>query len=233
MLRNRKYTGKYYCGDRLCENTFPPIIDEKLYEKVQETLSKNQYFAGAQSAKQEYLLSGKAYCGVCKSSLVADSGTSKSGATYYYYACSNRKKNRACDKKNEKKDFIEWYIVEQTVNYLSNPQRVDLIAADIVAYYDNRTSENEIKRIKTDKKRIEQEIDNAVNYMIKGVTTDVLKTLDDKIVELTKQLNDLKNYQEELELEQKLKITKKHITDFIAEYIKGELHDKSQRKRLI
>lgn len=79
--------------------------------------------------------------------MVADGGTSKTGAVYHYYACTAKKKRRTCTKRNEKKDFLEWYATEQTVAYLSDPRRVALIADDVIAYYESRTDTSEIKRI--------------------------------------------------------------------------------------
>ncbi len=70
--------------------------------------------------------------------MVGDSGKGKTGAVYYYYTCSNRKKNggvKACPKKREDKGFIEWYVVEQTLKYVLDPERIALIAERVVAAY--------------------------------------------------------------------------------------------------
>ena len=233
LLKNAKYTGEFYTGDRLCVNTFPAIIEKPLFEKVQKRLAQNKYFSGAFSAKLDYLLQGKLYCGHCGASMVADGGTSRNGKKYHYYACTNKKKKHTCTKSNEHKDFLEWYATEQVVNYLSDPRRVDIIADDVIKYYQSRTDTSEIKRITAERTKTKREIDNAVNLMISGVDAATVRVLDTKIKELTALLADLDNHQAKLELEQGLKVTKQDIIAFVAEFIRGDLHNKDFQKRII
>lgn len=91
-LTNAKYTGEYYFGGRLCANTYPPIIDKILFAEVQKRLAKNKILAGANSAIEPYLLTGKAFCGHCGTAIVADGGTSCNGKKHYYYACKPEEK---------------------------------------------------------------------------------------------------------------------------------------------
>ena len=232
ILSNPKYTGSFYFGERLCTNTYPQIIDQLLFEKVQKRLSQNKYFSGANSAKIDYLLTGKLYCGHCGSPMVADGGTGKTGKTYHYYSCKASKKH-ACNKKREDKGFAEWYAVEQTQLYLSDPRRVNIIASDVIKYYESRTCNDELKRVQAERAKTQKEIDNAVNLLVSGVSPTVIKTLDKKITELTQLLNDLTIHQSKIELEQGLQITKDDIVSFIAEYIQGDPHDKDFQKRII
>lgn len=233
MLANRKYTGVFDFGGRVCAHTFPQIIDESTFDKVQARAAQNKYFSGANSARVEYLLQGKLFCGHCGKSMVADGGTGKLGTKYYYYACVGRKKHHACNKSNEKKEFLEWYAVEQCVAYLSDPRRVRVIADDIIKYYESRTSATEIKRLAAERVKVQKDIDNAVALMISGVSPEVVKSLDAKIVELTALLKDLSKHQAELELERGLQLSQNDIVDFVAEFIKGDLHDPTFQKRII
>lgn len=233
LLKNAKYTGEFYTGGRLCANTFPAIIDKPLFEKVQERLKSNKYFSGAFSAKLDYLLQGKLYCGHCGASMVADGGTSRNGKQYHYYACTQKKKKHTCTKSNEQKEFLEWYATEQTVAYLSDPRRVDIIASDVIKYYELRTDTKELKRLSAERTRVKKEIDNAVNLMVSGVDVATVRVLDAKIKELSALLSDLELHQTQLELEQGLKVTKRDIVAFVAEFIKGDLHDPKFQKRII
>ncbi|MGN1222468.1 MAG: recombinase family protein, partial [Christensenellales bacterium] len=185
MLANTKYIGKFMLGDRLCENTYPRIIDDKTFKAVQERLKINKHNAGANCAKQEYLLLGKAFCGLCGSTIRADGGTSVTGKKYRYYACTGKKKKHNCLKKNEKKDYLEWYVTDQTVKYLSDKKRVELIAKDVVDYFNDKTNSSQIKRLKQEHARVEKEIDNAVNAMVNTSSSVTHKKLDVKINELT------------------------------------------------
>lgn len=232
MLINPKYTGTYYFGNRICDKTYPPIVDKALFEKVQKRLESNKYFSGANSAKEPYLLTGKVWCGHCGSPMVADGGTGKLGKKYHYYACKNKKKH-ICDKKHEDKGFLEWYAVEQTVNYLKDARRVSIIADDVIRYYESRTNNTEIKRIAAEKQKVQKDIDNAVNAMVNTSSAATQKLLDKKIAELSTLLDDLSLHQSKLELERGLKITKQDIVVFVNEFIKGDLLDKDFQKRII
>lgn len=233
MLANAKYTGTFLFGGRVCAHTYPPIIDKATFEAAQQRAAANKYFSGANSAKITYLLQGKLFCGHCGASMIADGGTGKLGKTYHYYACSNRKKRHTCNKSNEGKDFLEWYATEQTVAYLSDSRRVGVIADDVIAYYEERTNDGEIKRLAAERVRVQREIDNAVNLLVSGVSPEVVKALDTKIVELKTLLNDLSERQAMLELERGLKVTREDIVAFVEEFIKGDLHDKDFQKRII
>ncbi len=233
ILPNAKYTGKFMFGGRLCENTYPQIIEQDVFDAVQKRAASNRHSSGANSARVPYLLQGKLFCGHCGAAMTADGGTGKLGVQYHYYACTTRKKKKTCQKFNEKKEFIEWYVCEQTIAYLSDPRRVEYIADDVVKYYESRTSQNEIKRIIAERVRVQKEIDNAVNLMVSGVDAVVVKVLNDKIVQLTTLLDDLTEQQSKLELEAGLKITRKDIISFVAEYIKGSSNDLDFKKRII
>lgn len=233
LLTNSKYTGTYYFGNRLCDKTYPAIIDKITFETVQKRLSQNKYFSGANSAKIKYLLQGKIYCGLCGASMVAYGGTSRVGTKYHYYACNNKTKKHTCAKKIEQKDFLEWYVVGQTVNYLKDPLRISIIADDVIAYYEARIDNAELKRVTAEKIKVQKEIDNAVNAMISTSNTATHKILDKKIAELSTLLDDLSLHQSKLELERGLKITKNDIIAFINEFTEGNLHDKNFQKRII
>ena len=62
-IKNPKYTGEFYFGERLCTNMYPPIIDKATFERVQQRLSDNRYFLGGkEKAVEPYLLIGKLFC---------------------------------------------------------------------------------------------------------------------------------------------------------------------------
>lgn len=232
MLVNSKYTGVYKFGDRLCSNTFPQIIDEQLFQKVQKRLQTNKQLAGKITAKERYLLTGKLYCGHCGEAMIADGGTSRNGKQYHYYACKNRKKH-ICDKKNEDKGFLEWYAVEQTIKYLRDPHRIKIIANDVVNHYELRTDSREIKRLQAEKIKVQKEIDNAVNLIINTSNPETQKILDNKIAELSTLLKDLSAHQTKLEFERKLHLVPDDIINFINEFLAGDILDKDFQKRII
>ena len=235
MLINKKYTGSYLFGDRVCENTYPQIIDKQTFDKVQKRLNENKYFAGTQSSKKEpYLLTGKLFCGYCGNNMIADSGRSCNGKMYQYYSCRAKKKRlHYCSKKNEDKGFCEWYVTERTVDFLKNSENVKIIANDIINYYEKNINNVEIKRIKNECSKTKKELDNALNLIINTKNKKLITMLENKITELSQKLEDLQIYQSKLELEYNLQISQDDIINFFNIYIKGNLLDKKFQKRII
>ena len=83
----------------------PAILDEATWKKAQ--LKRNKTAKHYEKSPVEYLLTGKAFCGECGCPLVGDSGTSKTGATHYYYSCQSHKRRGGCRKKSLRKDILE------------------------------------------------------------------------------------------------------------------------------
>lgn len=79
--------------------------------------------------------------------------------------CRRRKKERDCKKKNEKKDFIEWYVVEQTVEYVLTPERIEYIASELVAQYKKDCGIDRIKTYEKQLDRIKAEISRLVDTL--------------------------------------------------------------------
>ena len=160
-LRNKIYIGVFeYDGEELLD-ACPPLIDEKTFYLVQEKLSAKAKAPGTTKAIQEYLLQGKGFCGMCGARLKGESGTGKLGGKFYYYCCTNRKVNKACKKMNEKKGFLEWYVTEQTVEYVLTPERIDYIAARVVAAYDDEFNTGKIKEMESRILKLEGDIHKA------------------------------------------------------------------------
>ena len=86
-LSNAKYTGEFMHGQRLCANTYTAIIDKATFAKVQERLQQNKILAGANSAIEPYLLTGKAFCGHCGTAMIASGGARRVGKKHFHFLC--------------------------------------------------------------------------------------------------------------------------------------------------
>lgn len=116
ILRNERYIGVYRWHEILVPDGMPRIIDNELWESVQQKVNNNKK-AARPRVDVDFLLTGKIYCGSCGGNMIGDSGTSKTGAKHYYYSCSARKnKKNDCRKKSVKKEYIERCVVKYTVD---------------------------------------------------------------------------------------------------------------------
>ncbi|GHV35243.1 recombinase RecD [Clostridia bacterium] len=231
-LHNTKYIGKYMYGGQEVEGACDAIISEDVFNAVQERLNAVKHAPAAQKARQEYLLQGKAFCGHCGARLVGDAGTSKTGAMHFYYACGKRKKYHTCGKKNEKKDFLEWYVVEQTVEYVLTPSNIELIAASIVAEYENEFNDKRIKDLERQYKKLDNEANAAVDASLSAPAKARQKYFD-KIEVLETQKADIALNLTTLRIANGHRFTQEQITAWLKQFCRGEALDDEYQRRII
>ncbi len=231
-LKNAKYTGEYYFGERLCTKTYPAIIDKLTFAQVQERLAENKHLAGANSAVEPYLLTGKLYCGHCSTPMVADGGTSRSGKKHYYYACKKRKKGH-CDKARENKDELEKKVTQQVHDFLSEPKNAEKAAKDTIAYYDKRTGDDGLKSIETRIAQAQAQVEDLTNAFIEAKSPLLRAGIEKKMKDYETLLSDLQTHKAQIMLERGRKFTVKDILAFVAELLKGDPNDKDYQKQII
>ena len=232
-LTNQKYTGEFEFGGRPCNNMYPPIITKELFNAVQEKLSKNRYFlGGVATAREPYLLTGKLFCGKCNSELIADGGTSETGRQYNYYMCKGRRKKQ-CDKKREGKNVIEQAVTQAVVDFLSDAENLDKALDDVLKYYNTRTDEKNLKSIQTKIANIEKEIEEQSSAFIKAKSELLRNAIEKKMDEYEILLNDLKYQEAQLELERGYKLSREDLSEFIKEFLDGDVTDKEYQRKVI
>jgi DNA invertase Pin-like site-specific DNA recombinase len=231
-LCNEKYTGEFTFGGRVCANQYPPIIDKALFVEVQKRLVKNKILAGANSAIEPYLLTGKAFCGHCGTAMVSDGGTGKLGKKHYYYACKSKKKG-LCNKRRENKDVLELRITECVKDFLSDPQNTDCAASDVIAHYEQRTGGDGLRGIEVKIAHAKSEVEELTNAFIEAKSGLLRANIEKKMGELEILLNDLALQKSQIELERGLKITKGDMLAFIAGLLQGDPNDKEYQCKII
>ena len=232
ILKNKKYIGVYTHGGQDVAGGCEALIDEKTFLKVQEQLSKRKHAPAASKAVIEYLLQGKLYCGYCGFNMFGDSGRGRNGITYRYYACRRRKKERDCKKKNEKKDFIEWYVVEQTVEYVLTPERIEYIASELVAQYKKDCGIDRIKAYEKQLDRIKAEISRLVDTLA-VCPAAARQPIFDKMEQLDAEKQEVELDISKLRISAKIQISKEHIIDWLKQFCNGDALDVDFQKRII
>lgn len=231
FFANEKYIGKYVYDGEQRDGYYPPIIDEATFEKARARLMKNRHNA-APKAKIEYLLSGKLFCGHCGAAMLGDAGTSKQGNRHYYYTCGERKRKHTCNKKSEKKDYIEWYIVEQTLLYVLDPQRIEYIAGRIIDEYEKEFNSGIVGDLERRAKDAEKELDKATEAYIDAPPA-ARKRIADKINELDQRLKDINVDLIKMRVACDIRYTKDQIIAWIKSFANGDPLDLDFRKRII
>lgn len=230
-LACEKYIGVLDQSGIRTENGCPALIDKETFDKAQARIAENRHRGGKYKASVEYLLSGKLFCGYCGSSMQGVTGTGKGGNRWYYYSCFKRRKHE-CKKQHEKKDFIEWYVVEQTIEYVLTPARIKSISAAVVAQYDNEFNDGKVKELE---KRIAW-LDREIRKIVDGVL-DIPKSgrqpLYDKIEAYGAEKEDLEIDVAKLRIANEIRFTESDITAWLKQFCKGDLFDMDFRKKII
>ena len=234
ILKNRKYIGEYSADGVDYPDIYPQIVDTDLFEAVQRKIDANKRAPGAGKAKVDYLLQGKAYCGHCGAPLVGESGKSKTGAVHHYYACAVKKKSHGCKKKNERKQPLEYYIVERTVNYILTPERIDFVADALVKKYESDFNASGAANLEKTINRLDREISDAVdNLLVFTGNKPVQDKIAEKIETLSAQKQDAEADLATMRIAMKHALKKEDYVKWLSSFRGGDPLDEKYQKRII
>ncbi len=191
ILRNERYTGTYVYvkdatrnpkGKYVRHGTYdfdaviripggmPQIISPEDFNKVQAKMKERQHKAAKFSAKQEYLLSGKIFCGECESPYAGNSRRPRPDHPMYVsYKCTRRNQRDHCCKNQEiNRDKLERIVLDRLSNVLFNPDVIPRLVEEYNAYIENKTgsSRERLDTLRSELRIVERKITNAVNLMI-------------------------------------------------------------------
>ena len=236
ILRNKKYIGIYEFGEGEVVGGCDPIVDVEVFEKVQKVIESKAHGKSGDKAKEEYLLSGKLFCGLCGRKLNGNSNYNKKGVHYHYYQCMGRKLEKICEKKSEKKskkkEFLEWYVVEQTCEYVLRPDRIEYIAARIVARYDDEFNDKEIKAFEKQLAKVERDIKATVDDSIQA-PAEVKQHYYDKLAALTAQKSEIEHELTVLRIATRHRWQEDQIITWIKKFTVGDQLDPAFQRRII
>ena len=170
ILRNDKYIGTYTYGDFKVADAIPRIVTNEVFEAVQQVLKSHTH--ERRPAKEEFLLTGKLFCGTCKTQMIGTSGTSKTGAIHRYYTCANAiNRGGDCDRKNIQKDLIEDAVIAACRDALEEDTIEALV--EYVAKLNKADQESpEILRLQDEIKETEKRIEKLLDQMELGIDSE-------------------------------------------------------------
>lgn len=232
-LKCEKYIGILQQSGVRIEDGCPALIDKETFYKVQDRIAENQQLGKGNKATVDYLLRGKIFCGYCGSAMLGVSGKGKGGEQHYYYSCGERRRTHTCKKAHEKKDFIEWYIVEQTVEYVLAPTRLEEIARRVVAQYDSEFNNSKVKGLERYVTKLERDIDKAIDAMVEADSKAIRTRLSEKIDKLEAQKADAEIDLAKLRIANGIRYTAEDICVWMRQFCRGDLMDEEFRRRII
>lgn len=229
MLRNRRYLGEYRYRDIVTENAFPALIDQETFDKVQARMKANKKAPARSKSDEDFILTGKLVCGNCGALMVGDSGTSHTGATYYYYKCGHRKRKEGerCHMKAFRKELIESFVVKQALGYVLQDRVIAMLADALV---ENQKRENtHLPALQEELKKVNKKIDNIAAAIEEGIITQTTK---ERLTALEAQRDELQISIFEEETSHP-KLTKEYVVQWLESFKRHDLRDHKVQRQVI
>ena len=188
ILRNERYTGVYIYDDIRTEGGMPQIIERGVWEMVQRKLADRRATHRKHVSTDDYLLTGKLFCGHCLSQMVGVSGKGKLGTVYHYYSCMGKRLGIDCDKKNIRKDFIEEEVTRAVLECTLEDETIEWIADSIIDMAKQARAESKIEEYTKKLASTKKQIDNIIRAISFGIE---LEGISEKAQELQEEAKDL------------------------------------------
>ena len=188
ILSNERYRGIYIYGDVRKEGGIPRIISDELYFKVQEVITTKKNPQGRHRVNGDYLLTGKLFCGHCKSPMTGISGTGRTGKLHYYYVCQKRRMEKACEKKNLRRDSIELQVAKAIKSRTLDDDTIKWIVDSVVEYGEHQQTASGIGLLEDQLKDTQRSIKNLMAAIEQGIITPTTKN---RLMELEKEQSDI------------------------------------------
>ena len=178
----------------------------------------------------DYLLTGKASCGLCGASFVGDSGTSKTGTRYYYYSCQAHKARKGCPKRSVQKDYLESLIVDFVLDHVLSDEQICKTADAVMALQAEELKSSPLSAMESEYKGLIRKIDNINNAIAAGIWNS---SISSKLKELEDAAETLRVSIETLRYSQAQLLDRDRVLFFLRQFTKGDRSDPLLRQHII
>ena len=218
-LRNERYTGKYeYRGIPI---PIPAIISEETFMEAKKHF-RTRRNGSEQKALVEYVLRGKARCGICGRLMVGSTGTSHTGQKHHYYRCMTK----GCPTRTVKKEWLENLVLQHTVEDVLNDDMIEILVARIMDIQEHE--EDPVKRLR---RRLAENRRQQGNLAASLAETR-LRAVEARLHELEREEDDLLE-----EIAQKAAqgstVPEPLVRAWLQSFRAGDKNDPGFRKRLV
>ena len=230
IFRNRRYIGEYRYKDIVTPGGIPAIVDEDLFDRVQQRFEQNR-IAHGRPAKEDvsYLLTTKLFCGKCGTLMGGESGTSHMGNTYYYYKCGNAKRHGKahCDLKAIRKEPLERFVVDTAIKVIFSDEIIERLI-DLVMEAQQKEN-TRLPVLKDQLRDTEKRLANLLEAIEQGILTPTTKQRLDEL-EARKEALNTSILEEELK---KPVLTREWMRFWFEKFRKGDMRDMEHQRQII
>ena len=230
IFRNRRYIGEYRYKDIVTPGGIPAIVDQDLFDRVQQRFEQNK-IAHGRPAKEDvsYLLTTKLFCGKCGTLMGGESGTSHMGNTYYYYKCGNAKRHGKahCDLKAIRKEPLERFVVDTAIKVIFSDEIIERLI-DLVMEAQQKEN-TRLPVLKDQLRDTEKRLANLLEAIEQGILTPTTKQRLDEL-EARKEALNTSILEEELK---KPVLTREWIRFWLEKFRKGDVGSTEHQRQII
>lgn len=232
IISNTKYNGRVRHGDTVYTNIFPKIIDDDIWNKVQDIRNSNKHSPGRKKEVFDFILSGKLVCGDCKRMMVGESGTSHTGERHYYYSClARRREKQPCTMKSVNKQWLEDAVINTTWAFLSDGDCIHTIAEKLCSMHEAQQRDNAVlKDLENKRLTALKASENLIKAIEEGIITKQTKA---RLKELEAQICELEFDIERARNKNYTYLSVNDIENYLRSFAIGDLSDIDARKALI
>ena len=176
IFKNRRYIGEYSYKDIVIPGGVPAIVDQALFDRVQERFAKNKITHGRPAKEAiNHLLTTKLSCGKCGTLMGGESGTSHMGTTYHYYKCGKAKRRGQahCSLKAIRKEPLERFVVDTAVELVLNDPVIEHLT-DLILEAQGREN-TRLPVLKEQLRDTEKRLSNLLEAIEQGILTSTTK----------------------------------------------------------
>ena len=227
-VNNERYTGVYIWGDIRVPGGMPAIIERSVWEEAQRMKTKTARHV--EQGAVDYLLTGKAFCGLCGAAMIGDSGTSRDGTRHYYYTCQSRKARKGCTKKSLQKDALESAVISFVLDFVLSDAEIEKTADVIMKLQEEEMKTSPLAAMEAELAEVNKKIRNINEAIAAGIwnssTSAILKELEDHA-------DDLRTSVEMLRYSQSQLLDRDRVLFFLHRFTKGDRNDPLLRRHII
>ncbi len=169
------------------EDAIPRIVDQEIWERVQQRMRDNRNNA-RNGAKRNYLLSGLIECENCGGTYVGRTSTNTKGYESSSYVCGNKYRTRNCKAKNISANEIETFVVQHLKEYLRTTD-FDAIAQEIARQVNNASPD--LSKERSELAQIETKLQNGLKAVLSGLVFPELQEEMDRLRVRKSELEDI------------------------------------------
>ena len=228
VISNERYTGVYIWGDIRVENGMPAIIDRKTFEEAQRMKTKTARHV--EQGAVDYLLTGKAFCGLCGAAMIGDSGTSKNGTRHHYYSCQAHKAKKCCTKKSIGKDYLESSVINFVLDVVLSDEYIRLTVDAVMKLQAEEMKSSPLASMESELSEINKQIENINNAIAAGIWSSSTVT---KLKDLESSAETLKDSISALRFSQAQLMDRDRVEFFLRRFTKGDRNDPLLRRHVV